>query len=389
MKSALVLYTHVVGLAVIRALGEKGVPIIALCYKNCEMGKYSKYVKDKIIVPDPGVEENNFIDFLLKLKTRFYKSLIIPTDDYTVVALSRNREVLKKYFIVGVESWEKCSLFINKSKTYEIAEELKIDYPKTYTPNSINELKHLLENNPIAFPLLLKPNQGHTFYDNFKQKMVKINNEESLLKNFEKMKNLGLNLLVQELIPGKDNQGVNYNGYFVNGKPVSEFTAKKVRIEPPFFGSPRVIKSERIPEIINPGRKLMNAVRYTGFACIEFKKDERDMQYKLMEVNCRNNLSGSLSVKCGINFPWIMYNHYMEKKLLSSYSFKENIYWIDISHDFRRFIISRKHENYTFKEYIKPYLTENIYAVFSLNDPIPFIMRIKYLLKLAMAKQPT
>jgi len=63
-----------------------------------------------------------------------------------------------------------------------------------------------------------------------------------------------------------------------------------------------VIVSQKIPEIIEPGRKLLAALNYEGFSCVEFKKDQRDQVYKLMEINARPNLSGALAVRAGINF---------------------------------------------------------------------------------------
>ena len=193
-------------------------------------------------------------------------------------------------------------------------------------------------------------------------------------------------LMIQELIPGDDGQGVNYNSYFVNGKPIAEFTAQKVRIEPPFFGSPRVLVSKMIPEIIDPGRRLLKRLNYNGYSCMEFKKDSRDGIYKLMEINCRNNLSGALAVKCGIDFPWIMYKHLMWGETYYSSTFESDVFWIDILHDLVRFFVSRKEEKYRLKDYLRPYLSKKVFAVFNLKDPMPFFKRVSYIAEMALGK---
>ncbi len=185
--------------------------------------------------------------------------------------------------------------------------------------------------------------------------------------------------MIQEIIPGDASNGVNYNSYFVDGKPIAEFTARKVRIDPPFFGSPRVLISEQITEIIEPGRLLLKNLNYQGFSCTEFKKDNRDGYYKLMEVNCRNNLTGSLAVNCGINFPWIMYRHLLYGEINHQTYFSPGIYWIDLTKDFSRFFSSRKEEGYSVKEYVKPYLSKKIFAILSFQDPFPFLKRCVYL----------
>lgn len=110
---------------------------------------------------------------------------------------------------------------------------------------------------------------------------------------------------------------------------------------------------------------------------MEFKRDERDGIFKLMEINCRANKTGSLDVYCGINFPWIQYKHLVlgEIEKQGNRVFKENVYWIDSAKDMVMFFTSRKEEEYALKDYVKPYLGEKVFAIFSWKDPIPFIKR--------------
>jgi predicted ATP-grasp superfamily ATP-dependent carboligase len=216
--------------------------------------------------------------------------------------------------------------------------------------------------------------------------MFRAENEGDLIARYSQIEPLGFKVMIQELIPGDDAQGVNYNSYFVNGVPIAEFTAQKVRLEPPFLGSPRVLFSKLIPEIMDNGRLLLQKLNYSGFSCMEFKKDQRDGVYKLMEVNCRNNLSGLLAFTCGINFPWLQYRHLMYGEVNRAASFKENIYWIDLDKDLLRFFISHKEEGYSLKEYLRPYCKEKVFAISSFNDPLPYVMRVTYLLKLLFRK---
>jgi len=384
MKKALVIYTHIVGLAVIRALGRMDVPVYTLSYSANEMGLYSKYVKGRVRVPDPRENEEAFIARLLELSDEFKGSLLIPTDDYTVVVLSKNKDLLQSHYVVAVENWLIVQKLIEKQYTYELARSWGIPSPLTFVVASFDEVRKVLAQ--ITYPCLIKPCEGHTFFDHFKVKMFRIENEEDLFARYRQIEPLGFKVMIQELIPGDDTQGVNYNSYFVNGAPVAEFTAKKVRLEPPFLGSPRVLVSKVIPEIFENGRLLLQKLNYSGFSCMEFKKDQRNGVYTLMEVNCRNNLSGLLAVTCGINFPWIQYQHLMYGEINKATSFKENVYWIDLDKDLLRFFISRKEEGYTLKQYLEPYRKEKVFAISSFNDPLPYLKRISYLTKLLFTK---
>lgn len=382
MKKALVIYTHIVGLAVIRALGKMGVPVYSLSYSENEVGLFSRYVEGRVDVPDPRKNEREFISKLVELAGQFAGSLLIPTDDYTVVVLSKNKELLQSHYVVGVEDWPVVRKCIEKQYTYETAQSVGIPSPCTFTVGSSEELMPLLGR--ITYPCLIKPCKGHTFFDHFGVKMFRIENEKELCAQYSRVEGAGFRVMIQELIPGDDTQGVNYNSYFVDGAPIAEFTAQKVRLEPPFLGSPRVLVSRYVPEILEHGRLLLKSMNYSGFSCMEFKKDRRDGVYKLMEVNCRNNLSGSLAVTCGINFPWIMYRHLMYGEINRAGSFRENVYWIDLDKDLLRFFISRKEEGYTLKQYLEPYRHEKVFAILDPADPVPYLKRVSYLAKLLL-----
>jgi D-aspartate ligase len=383
-KVAIVIYTHIVGIAVIRALGRMGIPVVAFYYSSNEVGYLSKYVKERVAVPDPRRNEEGFVDRLVELSSRFEGGLLIPTDDYTLITLSKYKERLNPRYVVGAADWDLVKNVVEKAWVYDLAERIGVPSPLTFLPATVDELKE--GSKEIGYPCLIKPLEGHRFYDAFKLKMVKVSDEQELIQKYRQVENLGLKVMVQEIIPGEATEGVNYNSYFVAGKPIAEFTGRKIRVDPPFFGSPRVLVSERIPEIVPLGRALLRALGYEGFSCMEFKRDFRDGVYKLMEINCRNNLTGSLAVYCGINFPYIMYRHLVFGEVLLHHDvkFKENVYWIDITKDMMRLVKSRKEEGYSLKEYVKPYLREKVFGILSLRDPIPFLKRCYYIVRLAI-----
>ena len=57
---AVVLSSHVIGLAVIRALGMMGVRVTSLYYQDTDMGYVSRYVDKRVRAPHPEREEQAF-----------------------------------------------------------------------------------------------------------------------------------------------------------------------------------------------------------------------------------------------------------------------------------------------------------------------------------------
>ncbi len=384
MIPAIVLSSHNIGLAVIRALGTKGVPVIVVYYDGKDMGYVSKYVTERVQVPHPGRNEEQFIDALINHADRFGHGLLIPADDATLLAVSRNKQALDAHYIVGAVEYGIAEKFLVKKHTYALADRIGVPAPKTLVPRSLDDLEKF--GAEIGYPCILKPCQSHLYSERFGRKMVKVDDYGRLCAAFRQAEEAGLEVMVQEFIPGDDTQGVNYNSYFWNGKPLAEFTAEKVRLSPPGFGIPRVVVSKDVPEVLEDGRKILDAMGFRGYSCMEFKRDVRDGQFKLMEVNGRHNRSALLAVRCGINFPWMEYAHRTGNDFCATPAARPGIYWIDEFKDVVNTIQYAREERYSLAAYVRPYLKPHIFATFDAKDPLPFFKRCSTLLQMVLKK---
>lgn len=384
MTPAVVLSSHTVGLGVIRALGVMGVPITAVVYEKQDMGFVSRYVKKRIAAPHPEREEQAFLRILMEHADPSSRAVLFPADDATLSTVSKHKTFLESRYVVACPDAAITERFITKKYTYQIAGTIGVRVPKTMVPRSVADLERCATD--IGYPCLVKPCQSHRYVELFKRKMVKVNNIDEMRAEYTRAAEAGIEVMIQELIPGGDSQGANYNSYFWNDEPLVEFTAAKVRLAPPAFGVPRVVVSKDIPEIKELGRRVLAAMAFYGYSCVEFKKDERDGGYTLMEVNGRHNRSGLLALRCGINFPWIEYQHLVGGGLQRPAAAQEGIYWIDEFKDVVESIRRVNQEQFSFSEYARPYLAPHILATFSLKDPRPFLKRCSDAMKLAAAE---
>lgn len=371
---AIVLGCHKIGLGIIRALGERGIPVIGVYYNKLDMGYVSKYVRERFQITDPNIDEKLFIDELKEISNKYKNAVLFASDDTTLLAVSKNKKVLSDLFRVEAPAWETTNKFIDKQYTYALAHEIGVIAPKTFLPKNLEEAKQLVKQ--LDFPCLLKPTIGHIFFSTFKKKMLFINNLDELIDAYTKIGDFNIQMMLQEFIPGDDTHGVNYNSIFVNGKPVIEFTSEKVRLTPPRTGFPRVIISKFIDQVIDPGRKMLEALNYDGFSCMEFKKDNRNGNYVFMEINGRQNLSTPLAVKCGLNFPYITYRKLIDgsiPEIIGEY--RKGTYWIDTGKDIVESVRSFKQEHFNILEYIRPYLSSNVQTIPDLKDLQPLLKR--------------
>jgi D-aspartate ligase len=371
---AVVLTSHTMGLGVIRALGKMGVPIIVFYYEKIDFGYLSKYVQGKSFVANPERNEDEFINQIIINAPKNGRSLLIPVDDATVLTVSKYKSVLEKHYIVACTEFEVTKLFINKKNTYELAEKIGVPAPKTRNPKSVHDLNNYAD--MIKFPCLVKPYYSHKYVEIFKRKMDVVNNIEQMKSAYKRATAKGIDVMIQELIPGDDCNGFNYNSYFLNGETLLEFAAEKVRLSPTSYGVPCVVKScSTNNEIRIFAQRLLKAMGFYGYSCIEFKKDARDGIYKLMELNGRFNRSGLLSTKCGLNFPWLMYNHLINGIKPNNLNYKSRIFWIDEFKDLALQFCNRSEKRFSLKNFVSPYFKKNIFAVFDISDPLPFLKR--------------
>jgi len=374
---AIVVSGLTMALGVVRALGTMGVRTVVLHYDRRDTAHLSKWCAHHISIPHPATCEAGFMESLIACADRFSGGVLFPVADEAVVAVARNIDTLQRYYKVACSPWHTVRLFIDKQCTYALAEANGIPAPKTFVPTSEEDLG--LYAARAQFPCLVKPCQGHLFYERFHRKMFPVSSMAEMLSIYRQARDSGLEVMLQEIIPGDDTQVVNYNAYFHHGEPALEFTAEHIRNAPPLWGSPRVAMSKHIPEVLEPGRRILRAMAFDGYACTEFKRDARDGAYKLMEVNGRHNLSTLLAVRCGVNFPWLHYRHLAFGELPLARMFREGVYWIDLTRDVGYSAKYLRSERYCLADYLRPYLRPHVFAILDGKDPMPFIKRSAFL----------
>lgn len=345
-------------------------PVTVLYYNPRDIAQRSRWVREATAVPHPEIDEDGFVARLVECTDRYRGGVLIPASDETVAAVARHAALLEGAYRLACAPWEVTQRFIEKRRTYAIAEAAGVPHPRTHEARTRDDVAHYAKH--ARFPCLVKPSQGHLFDTRFGTKMFRVETPEALLAAYDTAMEAHTEVLLQEYIPGGDDCGANYNAYVWGGEALVEFTAAKVRNGPPGIGAPRVVMSKVIPDVIDFGRRILRALDYRGYACVEFKRDPRDGVYKLMEVNGRHNMSTLLAVACGIDFPWLEYRHLALGRAPSSLPFREGVYWIDLIRDIAYSARHWRREGLRLRDYVAPYLRPHVWAIEDWRDPRPF-----------------
>lgn len=371
---AFVLGGYEAGLAVVRSLGRAGIPVVSVRSSERETAGYSRSATTTAVAPDPADSPREYAEALLALAERHGPGVVFPTTDEALEAVAAHHDALAERHLLACPPEAVAQGFLDKRYTAEIADREQVDGPRTAVPGSPEELEDLLRE--LQFPCLAKPRESYRYNRAFGTKMKRAENADELRAAWGEAHALGIGMLIQELIPGPETGGINYNVYMVDGEPCVEFTSRKQRLSPANFGYPCAVVSAEVPEVVEPGRRIVRGLGIEGFANVEFKQDERDGRYKLMEVNGRPNMSGQLAVRCGVDFPLMTYRHLVHGLRPTQRPWSTGVHWTNDLTDVRVAARRLRAGGLPVREGLAPYATSHVFATFSLTDPEPFLARI-------------
>lgn len=135
---------------------------------------------------------------------------------------------------------------------------------------------------------------------------------------------------------------------------------------------------------IDSATRILKGIGYQGIAAPEFKRDPRDGEYKLLEINARTILQSSLPPRCGVDVEYIAYLDTIGQYGGGTTLPKEGILWIDEISDLLSCIMQLKDGRLKLGEIVTSLRGEKQYATFAWDDPIPFLVHLSNLSSAAL-----
>lgn len=269
-------YKHTLG--AVRSLGRRGVHVIAGSSSPLSQSFFSKYCREKVIYPQPRNEEA-FSEFLLTYLQDGRADVLLPIGYLATVALSKRKRLFDPYVRLPIAEYSSLGIAADKEKTMKFAEGLGISIPRTYSSPEAVE----------SFPVVVKGwrDSGKVTYVNSARELVAIGTEEAV---------------IQEYIPG---EGYGFFALFNRGQPRAIFMHRRIREYPVTGGPSTLAESIYDPVLESLGTRLLRSLNWHGVAMVEFKKDSRSGEYRLMEINPKFWGSLDLAIASGVDFPFL------------------------------------------------------------------------------------
>jgi len=376
------LATNALGL--VRSLGRQLVPVYAFDHVPEREVFYSKYARS-YICPNPETQPDRLLKYLKKFRQKVNcRPVLFPTSDEYVMFVSNNIDQLGKDFEIIIANPQVQANLVSKSRLPDIAMRVGIPCPQTYIIKSLDELIYASEG--IPYPCVMKPAYSPSWHRPEMRaligpkKVIQIDTMERLIHWYKKIAFYDPKIVIQELIPGKDDRLCYVASYWDrNSRMLGAFAGRKIRVTPIHFGSASFVETVYDPTLLGLNRKLLGSVKYRGLAGVEFKSDPRDGKYKLIEVNARWGLWDALGAYCGVNLGYMAYLDAIGQKVAPVLTYAAGKKWFSLDLEIFAFLQYRREESLNLRDWLGTLSFRMMHAYFAWEDFGPSLKVIRRL----------
>ncbi len=306
-------------------------------------------------------------------------SVVLPCCDAGALFLARHRSQLAAAGHLPAEANDEAILLmLDKQRTYDKAAELGIGVPRTLTATSLEDAERALEMG-LSLPCAVKPTSSADLLrraPRFRRPKGAVFTSADDLRGYVRaLLAEDVGALVTEVIPGGDDRFCSYNTYLDgDGEPLVHFTKKKPRQYPLDFGLGTFHETVWLADVAETGLRFFQAIGARGFANIEFKRDERDGELKVIECNPRFTMANGLAVRAGVDFAVLAYDRVVGNERAPIVRFREHLtLWFPLQ-DIRAFRAYRARGQLTTSAWLRTLARFPVFPTFSWRDPLPSLV---------------
>jgi D-aspartate ligase len=353
-------------LAVVRSLGRHDVPVWVLQTDEHSLAARSRFALGVSRWPRGGDAERR--DELLQIVARHKLSgwALIATDDEDAATIARLHLVLGEHLLVTVPPWNVFEAAYDKRAMHRLAGALNLAQPVTLFVQSADDLTHV-----DRFPVVIKPAYKPEPNELTAAKCWRADDARDLAAGYRRACEVAdpTTLMVQELVPGDGH--FSFAALCQDGRVVASVTARRTRQYPLDFGrASTFVETIDDESVADDGRRLLAAMRLTGIAEVEFKRDPATGANLLLDVNPRAWGWQSIGASAGVDFPYLLWR--MARGLpVREVHGRPGVGWMRMVTDVPAVAESLRAGQLTVRDYLHSFRRPLARAVFAPDDPVP------------------
>ncbi len=362
------------GLQAARILAKNKVPVIGVAAARNHAFCKTNVCKQILVAPTADLD---LIPRLRELGEQLTeKAVLFPSEDNSVLLVSRYRDELEKYFHVLLPPADVVETLMDKVLFYTFAQKNRLPIPPTFFIDDETQLKSVAGR--ISYPCVLKPRDSAAkrWEDETIFKAFKIFHAEELVSTYNRFSRWTDSFIVQQWIEGNDSDLYSCNCYFdENSQPLVTFVARKLRQWPPETGISCLGEEVRNDTVLDQTMRLFRSVNYRGLGYLEMKRDRRSGEYFIVEPNIgRPTGRSAIAEAGGVELLYTAYCDAIGWKLPQA---REQSYrgvkWIHLRKDLQSSFKYWRRGELTISEWWRSIRGRKTYALASWRDPRPFV----------------
>jgi predicted ATP-grasp superfamily ATP-dependent carboligase len=365
------------GLGMVRSLRDSrnplSMPITAI---DSDLRQATAYTRLCTKVHCPDVDGEGLVDCLIEQgRRRAEKPVLLLSQDLAVLTVAKHQHTLSSFFRFSVPTPDVTDLLMDKSRFGEYATRHGFNVPRTFAINSADDLEPALTG--LRFPCVLKPiYRNSAWSERGYPKGFVCQTPAELHTAYAQVSDVQNDFVAQEWIPGDDSEIYFCLAYFdEQSRPVATFTGRKLRQWPLAAGNTSLAEASGIPSIRQETVRLFESVKFRGLGSVEFKRDPRTGDFKIMEPTVgRANLQSETATANGVNLTWVAYAHLAGLEGGKNRMRPRQAVWINEFTDVQSGLARVGRGELSLGSWMRSYSRPRYYAWFSWKDPLPAVV---------------
>jgi predicted ATP-grasp superfamily ATP-dependent carboligase len=371
---ALVIGDDVSALNVVRSLGRRGVRVLVLGTSPrgfAAISRYAKFQHCRTLNDEEAVIEG-LMDQGRSLQR---KAVLFCTSDLHVLFVSRNREILRRYYHFVLPSQTVVDTLIDKKKFYKYCEQKALPIPKTFFSENRVCLEGTLPK--LSFPCVVKPLYRTRFWSDRvppQKKVMMMDSPKQLMQELGELGALNEPLILQEWIHGGDDVVFFCLAYLgQEGRATALLTGRKLRQFPAITGVTSFAETTALEKLSQFTSKLFVGIGCRGLCSLEVKQTAGG-GFKIIEPTVgRVDLQEGIGACAKLDLPFIAYQDAIGIVQKTKSGFDIGVGWVNEPFEFNSFLANRRNGT-TIMCFLRPYLRTKIrFALLAGDDPKPFL----------------
>lgn len=361
----------ITGLQTARILATSGVPVHGVAADGDHFACRTRTITGLSVAPTSGP---GLLEALADHADAWAaEPVVFPCTDASVATLAHAD--LPGY-LLALPPAETVDRLASKVAFAEHAEAHGLPVPRTVAIGGPEDLERALE---LRFPCVVKPAvKSDRWERSAGGKVVRMASADALRDAYPDLAAAAPELVVQEWVPGGEDQLFSSNFHVARDGTTTTFVARKLRQWPRHHGTSSLGESVSEPAIVDLTRRLLATVEYRGLGYLEVKRDPRSGEWLIIEPNIgRPTGRSALAEPCGVQLLLSQYADALAEPLPLQQPQRDGVKWIYLRHDLQSAAAALRAGELTVSDCLRSWRGPRVYAVWSARDPMPFVHDVR------------